>query len=164
MSVIIGIVYGMKEGEIVDAFLAGAADMVGVALVIGVSRGISVIMATTGLDAYVLAKASGVLVGMSPIIFTIVAYLIYMALTFFIPSTSGLAGLSMPIFGPLAVSLGFSPEVIISIFSAGSGIIIMGKIRNKNINSYIYSISINSFNCYDGYKINYYIYKKFRIS
>ena len=58
MSVIIGIVYGMKEGEIVDAFLAGAADMVGVALVIGVSRGISVIMATTGLDAYVLAKAS----------------------------------------------------------------------------------------------------------
>ncbi|MFQ9288786.1 MAG: YfcC family protein [Intestinibacter bartlettii] len=123
MSVIIGIVYGMKEGEIVDAFLAGAADMVGVALVIGVSRGISVIMATTGLDAYVLAKASGVLVGMSPIIFTIVAYLIYMALTFFIPSTSGLAGLSMPIFGPLAVSLGFSPEVIISIFSAGSGII-----------------------------------------
>ena len=115
MSVIIGIVYGMKEGEIVDAFLAGAADMVGVALVIGVSRGISVIMATTGLDAYVLAKASGVLVGMSPIIFTIVAYLIYMALTFFIPSTSGLAGLSMPIFGPLAVSLGFSPEVIISI-------------------------------------------------
>ena len=123
MSVIIGIVYGMKEGEIVDAFLAGAADMVGVALVIGVSRRISVIMATTGLDAYVLAKASVVLVGMSPIIFTIVAYLIYMALTFFIPSTSGLAGLSMPIFGPLAVSLGFSPEVIISIFSAGSGII-----------------------------------------
>ena len=40
----------------------------------------------------------------------------------------------------------------------------MGKIRDKNINSYVYSISINSFNCYDGYKINYYSYKKFRIS
>ena len=39
MSIIIGVVYGMKEGEIVDAFIAGAADMVGVALVIGVSRG-----------------------------------------------------------------------------------------------------------------------------
>ena len=123
MSIIIGVVYGMKEGEIVDAFIAGAADMVGVALVIGVSRGISVIMNTTGLDAHVLSKASNVLVGMSPIVFTIVAYLIYMALTFFIPSTSGLAGLSMPIFGPLAVSLGFRPEVVISIFSAGSGIV-----------------------------------------
>ena len=123
MAVIIGLVYRMKEIEIVNAFLAGAADMVGVALVIGVSKGISVIMNTTGLDAYVLSSASSVLVGMSPIIFTIVAYLIYMVLSFFIPSTSGLAGLSMPIFGPLAVSLGFPPEVIISIFSAGSGIV-----------------------------------------
>ena len=123
MAIIIGLVYRMKEVEIVNAFLDGAAEMVGVALVIGVSKGISVIMNSTGLDAYVLSKASTVLVGMSPIIFTIVAYLIYMALSFFIPSTSGLAGLSMPIFGPLAVSLGFPPEVIISIFSAGSGII-----------------------------------------
>lgn len=123
MAVVIGIVYRMKEVEIVNAFLDGAAEMVGVALVIGVSKGISVIMSTTGLDAYVLSSASSVLVGMSPIIFTIVAFLIYMALSFFIPSTSGLAGLSMPIFGPLAVSLGFPPEVIISIFSAGSGLI-----------------------------------------
>ena len=123
MAVVIGIVYRMKEVEIVNAFLDGAAEMVGVALVIGVSKGISVIMSTTGLDAYVLSSASSVLVGMSPIIFTIVAFLIFMALSFFIPSTSGLAGLSMPIFGPLAVSLGFPPEVIISIFSAGSGLI-----------------------------------------
>ncbi|MCC3669169.1 YfcC family protein [Terrisporobacter mayombei] len=123
MAVVIGLVYRTKEVEIVNAFLDGAAEMVGVALVIGVSKGISVIMSTTGLDAYVLSSASSVLVGMSPIIFTIVAFLIYMALSFFIPSTSGLAGLSMPIFGPLAVSLGFPPEVIISIFSAGSGLI-----------------------------------------
>ena len=40
-----------------------------------------------------------------------------------IPSSSGLAGLSMPICVPLAVSLGFKAEVIISIFSAGSGIV-----------------------------------------
>ena len=123
MAVVIGLVYRMKEVEIVNSFLEGAADMVGVALVIGVSKGISVIMSSTGLDAYVLDSASSVLIGMSPIVFTIVAYLIYMALSFFIPSTSGLAGLSMPIFGPLAVSLGFPPEVIISIFSAGSGIV-----------------------------------------
>ena len=51
------------------------------------------------------------------------ALIIFMILSFFIPSTSGLSGLSMPIFGPLAVSLGFAPEVLISIFSAGSGIV-----------------------------------------
>lgn len=123
MSVIIGIVYKMKEQEIVGAFMDGAAEMVGVALVIGVSKGISVMMSTTGLDNYVLNSASQMLSGMSPIVFTIFAFIIYMILSFFIPSTSGLAGLSMPIFGPLAVSLGFKAEVIISIFSAGSGIV-----------------------------------------
>ena len=123
MAVIIGLVYRMREVEIVNAFLDGAAEMVGVSLVIGVSKGISVIMSSTGLDKYVLNLASSVLQGMSPIIFTIVALVIYMILTFFIPSTSGLAGLSMPIFGPLAVSLGFKPEVMVSIFSAGSGIV-----------------------------------------
>ena len=123
MSVIIGLVYQMKEQEIVSAFMNGAADMVGVALVIGVSKGISVMMSTTGLDNYVLSSASSLLNGMSPIVFTIDAFIIYMVLSFFVPSTSGLAGLSMPIFGPLAVSLGFSSEVIISIFSAGSGLV-----------------------------------------
>ena len=123
MSVIIGLVYGMGEKEIVGAIMDGAAEMVGVALVIGVSKGISVMMSTTGLDNYVLNSASNLLTGMSPIVFTIAAFLIYIVLSFFIPSTSGLAGLSMPIFGPLAASLGFKSEVIISIFSAGSGLV-----------------------------------------
>ena len=123
MAVIIGIVYRMKEGEIISAFMSGAADMVGVALVIGVSKGISVIMSTTELDQFVLNSASSVLKGMSPILFVIVGLIIFIILSFFIPSTSGLSGLSMPIFGPLAVSLGFAPEVLISIFSAGSGIV-----------------------------------------
>ena len=81
MSVIIGLVYQMKEQEIVSAFMNGAADMVGVALVIGVSKGISVMMSTTGLDNYVLSSASSLLSGMSPIVFTIVAFIIYMVLS-----------------------------------------------------------------------------------
>lgn len=123
MSVVIGLVYGMKEKELVGNFMDGASEMVGVALVIGVARGISLIMNTTGLDMYVLESASSILTGINPIIFAVVALLIYMAMSFFIPSTSGLAGLSMPIIGPLAVSLGFAPEIIVSIFSAGSGIV-----------------------------------------
>jgi len=123
MAVIIGLVYGMKEGDIVSSFINGASEMVGVALVIGVSKGISVMMSTTGLDEYVLNAASSTLSGMNAMVFVIVALAIFIILSFFIPSTSGLANLSMPIFGPLAVSLGFAPEILISIFSAGSGIV-----------------------------------------
>lgn len=123
MAIIIGAVYGLKEKEIVGTFVEGASEMVGVALVIGISRGISIIMGSTGLDVYVLEGASKALSNMSSIVFTNVSYVIYMGLSFLIPSTSGLAGVSMPIFGPLSQSLGFSPELIISIFSAGSGLV-----------------------------------------
>lgn len=123
MAIIIGIVYGLSEKEIVSAIIEGAAEMVGVALIIGISRGVSFIMSATGLDVYVLNKASAALTGMSPILFVNVAFLIYMALAFLIPSSSGLASLSIPIFGPLAKSLGFSPEIVISILSAGSGLV-----------------------------------------
>lgn len=123
MAIIIGIVYGFNEKEIVSAIIEGASEMVGVALIIGISRGVSVIMSTTGLDAYVLSRASSTLSGMSPILFTNMAFLIYIVLAFFIPSTSGLASVSIPIFGPLASRLGFSPEMVISILSAGSGLV-----------------------------------------
>ncbi|RDY27875.1 YfcC family protein [Romboutsia weinsteinii] len=123
MAVIIGLVYGLKEKEIVGTFIEGASEMVGVALVIGISRGISIIMGSTGLDVYVLEGASKALSSMSSILFTNVAYVIYMGLAFLIPSTSGLASVSMPIFGPLSQNLGFSPELMVAIFSAGSGIV-----------------------------------------
>ena len=123
MAIIIGIVYGLNEKEIVSAIIDGAAEMVGVALIIGISRGVSVIMSTTNLDVYVLSKASTALTGMSPILFTNMAFLIYIALAFLIPSTSGLASLSVPIFGPLAQTLGFAPEIVISVLSAGSGLV-----------------------------------------
>ena len=123
MAIIIGIVYGFNEKEIVSAIIDGAAEMVGVALIIGISRGVSFIMSATNLDVYVLNRASTALTGMSPILCTNMAFLIYIALAFLIPSTSGLASLSVPIFGPLAQTLGFAPEIVISILSAGSGLV-----------------------------------------
>ncbi|MGL5330712.1 MAG: YfcC family protein [Peptostreptococcaceae bacterium] len=123
MSIIIGIIYGFKEKEIVNYIVEGASDMVGVALIIGLSRGVSVIMGSTGIDEYVLNSASSTLSGMSPIIFVNVTFLIYIGLSFLIPSTSGLASVSIPIFGVLAHKLGFAPELVISLLGAGCGLV-----------------------------------------
>ena len=123
MAIIIGIVYGFNEKEIVSYIIEGASEMVGVAIVIGISRGVSYIMAQTNLDVYVLNKVSTSLIGMSPILFINIVFLIYIALAFLIPSTSGLASLSVPIFGPIAQTFGVSPEIIISVLSAGSGLV-----------------------------------------
>lgn len=123
MGIITGVVYGLKEKEIVDSFIAGVSDMVSVALVVGVARGISVLMAQTGLDVYILDAAANALQGVNSGLFASMSYIVYIGLSFLIPSTSGLASGSLPVFGPLAVKLGLSPEVMIMIFVGACGLV-----------------------------------------
>lgn len=123
MAILIGIIGGLSEKQIVNTFITGAADMMSVVLVIALARGISVLMANTGLDVYVLDAAAKALSGLSGVIFAPMSFLVYFGLSFLIPSTSGMATVSMPIMGPLAVKLGFSPEVMVMIFSAAIGVV-----------------------------------------
>lgn len=123
MAILIGIIGGLSEKQIVNTFITGAADMMSVVLVIALARGISVLMANTGLDVYVLDAAAKALAGLSGVIFAPMSFLVYFGLSFLIPSTSGMATVSMPIMGPLAVKLGFSPEVMVMIFSSAIGVV-----------------------------------------
>ncbi|WP_028264323.1 YfcC family protein [Atopobium fossor] len=121
LAIVIGVVGGLSEHEIVNEFMAGAGDMMSVVMIIALSRGVSVVMSATGLSTYVLNAAAGALAGTSGVVFSIGSYLLYFLLSFLIPSTSGMATVSMPIMGPLAQELGFNPAVMIMIFSAASG-------------------------------------------
>ena len=123
MAIVIGIIGGLTEKQIVNTFISGAADMMSVVLIIALARGISVLMAATGLDMYVLDAAAAMLKGVPSFIFAPVAFLVYFGLSFLIPSTSGMATVSMPIMGPLAAGLGFSPEVMVMIFSSAIGVV-----------------------------------------
>lgn len=122
MAIVIGVFGGLRENEIVDGFLDGAADMIGVALMVGLSRAISILMGQTGLDMVILENASAALAGTSALAFGPICYLVYLGLSVIITSTSALATISMPILGPLAANLGFSPEVVIAIFCAANGL------------------------------------------
>lgn len=123
MGIVIGIINRFSEKEIVDTFIAGSADMLAVVLIIGLSRGVAVVMGATGFDKFLLDNAVNLLKGLPGYVFAPAAYIVYMGLTFLIPSTSGLAGATMPVMGPLAQGLGFSVEVIIMIFCAASGLV-----------------------------------------
>lgn len=123
MAIAIGVVGGLSEHEFVDTFMAGVGDIVSVVMIIAVSRGVSVLMSATGLSNYVLVAASDALAGTSGVVFSIGSFILYFLLSFLIPSTSGMATVSMPIMGPLAMKLGFSPSVMIMIFSAASGVV-----------------------------------------
>ena len=60
---------------------------------------------------------------MPAIVFAPLSYLLYIVLSFLIPSSSGMASASMPIMGPLAQQLGFSPEVMVQICCGGNGLV-----------------------------------------
>lgn len=123
IGLIIAFINKFTENEIVSAFMEGAKDIMSVVLVIAVARGASVLMGQTGLDKYVLEHASQALQGLPAFAFAPLSYVLYALLSFVIPSTSGLATVSMPIMGPLAHNLGYNPAVMVMIFSAASGIL-----------------------------------------
>ena len=123
MALVIGIIGGLSESRFVKAFINGAADMMSVVLIIALARSITVLMGETGLDMWILENAANALAGMSAIVFAPLSFLLYIVLSFLIPSSSGMATVSIPIMGPLAGQLGFSVETMIMIFSAGNGLV-----------------------------------------
>lgn len=122
MSVVIGVVAHMSESKLVNTWIDGAADMVGVALVVGLARAIAILMESTHLDVVILDNASNLLQGAPAFVFAPVAYLIFLGLSFIITSSSALATISMPLMGSLATSLSFSPDVVVMLFVAANGL------------------------------------------
>lgn len=123
MAIIIGIINGMGESGIVDAFVDGADDMVGVVLVIAVARGASVLMGVTHLDNYIIYNAADFLSKLPELAFVPLNYVLHVILSVLVPSSSGLATLSTPIIGPLSAQLGYNPEVSIMTMVASNGLV-----------------------------------------
>lgn len=121
MSIVVIFISGMSEKEGVEGFIAGAADMMGVVIIIALARAISVLMSSTGIADWFLNAASAGLQGMNALVFAPLSWLVMDGLSFLVPSSSGLATMSMPIMGPLAHNLGFSASVMIQIYASANG-------------------------------------------
>ncbi|AWM12707.1 hypothetical protein DI487_01690 [Flavobacterium sediminis] len=121
-AVLIGFIARIKESEFVNSFINGAAELLGVALIIGIARGVSVIMEEGFISDTLLYHASQFTSGMNEIVFVNSMLITYGGLSFFIPSSSGMAVLTMPIMAPLADSFGLGREVIVNAYQYGMGL------------------------------------------
>ncbi len=122
-GIIIGIFYRLKEEKLVDSFLFGAKDLLGVAFIIGISRGITVIMNDGMITDTILYWGESALAGSGKSVFLALMYWIFLPLSILIPSTSGLATLAMPILAPLADFAGVGRDLVITAFQSASGLI-----------------------------------------
>ena len=122
-GIIIGFVGKLGEDGISETFIDGARDMLGVALIIGVARGVSVIMNNGLIIDTVLYWAESALSGMGGVLFINITHLLYLPLGFLIPSSSGLATVTMPIMAPLAGFANVDSSLVVTAYQAASGML-----------------------------------------
>lgn len=120
MGLLAGVIAGFSQDVIAQEFVAGIADFAFSAIVVGLARGILVI-ASDGMiiDTILNALATG-LGGIPAVLFTTLLYAVENLLAILVPSSSGLAALTAPIFGPLTELMGFNPEAAVWALSMGS--------------------------------------------
>lgn len=106
-----------------SGFVDGAKDLLSVALIVAVARGIQVIMNEGMITATILNFGERSLSGLSPILFSILTYAFYIPMSFLIPSTSGLAAATMGIMGPLGSFVGVAQHIVVTAFQSASGIV-----------------------------------------
>jgi len=122
-AIVIGIIARLGEARLVEAFVNGARDLLGVALIIGLARGIVVVMDAGSITDTILHAAEVTVAGLPPVAFINVMYWIEVGLSFFVPSTSGLAVLSMPILAPVADFAGVQRDLVVTAFQSASGVV-----------------------------------------
>ena len=121
-AILIGIIGKIKESVFVEAFAKGAADLLSVAFIVGIARGVTIIMEDGLISDTILYHASTITEGMNKGVFTNVMLYIYGGLSFFMPSSSGLAVLTMPIMSPLADTVNIGRETIVNTYQYGMGL------------------------------------------
>ncbi|MCP4317726.1 MAG: YfcC family protein [Hyphomicrobiales bacterium] len=122
-AIVVGFIGWLGEKEFVTTFVDGAAGLLSVALIIGVARGIVVVMDAGHITDTILFWSAGKVEGLSAVAFINVMYWLEIALSFFVPSSSGLAVLSMPIVAPLADFAGSSRELVVTAYQSANGLV-----------------------------------------
>ena len=122
-AIFIGIIARLGEARLVETFLTGARDLLGVALIIGLARGIVVVMDAGLITDTILHSAETSVAGLPKVAFINVIYWIEVGMSFLVPSTSGLAVLSMPILAPVADFAGVKRELVVTAFATASGVV-----------------------------------------
>ena len=103
MTIVLGVVNRNSEQEFMQNVTVGAKDMLAVSLAVGISRGVSVLLKGTNMEQYFAKELANVLAkseGNKNITIPLISYILFIPLTFVIPSTSGLANATFGIIGP----------------------------------------------------------------
>ncbi|RVU00201.1 YfcC family protein [Mucilaginibacter limnophilus] len=121
-AIIVAVITCVNESEFIMQFIEGAKSLLSVAFIIGVARGVGLILNDGRISDSILHYSAGLVGNMPPLLFIIILFLLFNVFTLFISSTSGMAVLTMPIFGSLAVVVGVPGREVVNAYLFGIGI------------------------------------------
>jgi uncharacterized ion transporter superfamily protein YfcC len=121
IGIVMGIVGGLGGNGTAQAFMEGAKDLVATAIIIGLARGILIVMQDGQvIDTILHALASG-LEGTGSTVAAMAMFGAQTVINFFVPSGSGQAALTMPLMAPLSDLVGVSRQTAVLAFQMGDG-------------------------------------------
>ncbi len=121
-AILIALIVRLNENKFIAQFIKGAEGLLGVAFIVGVARGVTIVLNNGQISDSILFYSSNLVSGMPPALFIIVLLMLYMVFTLFISSSSGMAVLTMPIIGGLAVMVNVPGREIVNSYLFGMGI------------------------------------------
>lgn len=121
MGVAMGIAGGLGGNETAKAFMEGVRDLAPTALIIGLARGILVVLQDGQVVDTILYALSSGLAGTGSTVAAMAMFGVQTAINFFVPSGSGQAALTMPLMAPLADLVGVTRQTAVLAFQMGDG-------------------------------------------
>ncbi|MDW5299332.1 MAG: AbgT family transporter [Sedimentibacter sp.] len=121
IGIVAGIISGMSGKEICDGFLEGCQDVLLGALIVGIARGVGVVMADAKIIDTIIYNLSLLIQGLPGTITSIGMLVVQTLLNFLIPSGSGQTVVTMPIMAPLSDLVGVTRQTAILALQFGDG-------------------------------------------
>ena len=121
-SILVALIVRMEEKKFILEFIKGCESLLSVAFIIGVARGVTIILNEGNVSDSILFYGANVMQGVSPVVFIILLLCFYIVFSIFIQSSSGMAVLTMPIIGALAIIVNIPGREIVNSYIYGMGI------------------------------------------
>ena len=121
LGIACGLIGGMGPSEIAERFIDGAKEVVYGAIIVGLARGILVVMQQGMILDTVIHALGGLIEGVPTALAGVLMFFVQLIVNFFIPSGSGQAAATMPIMIPLADMIGLSRQTAVLAYQFGDG-------------------------------------------
>lgn len=121
LGVVAALIGRINPSETAKEFVSGAQDLVETALLVGIARGIALIM-EDGQILHTIVHALSIPLGtVGPELASVGMMLVQTVINLFVPSGSGQAFVTMPLMAPLSDILGISRQIAVQAYLFGDG-------------------------------------------